>query len=130
MPDSAQFLFRYGWWRPLLSALGMGPSRASLDIGPDSLRVRFGWAFRAEIPLSSIAGAQLDDRWVGVIGVHGWAGRWIVNGAMSGIVTITIEPPATARASLFPVLLKEVRLSVEDREQLIAALAQRSRHRS
>jgi hypothetical protein len=57
------------------------------------------------------------------IGIHGWGGRWIVNGAASPMVAISIAPPARARVLGFPVSLRELRVSVDDPEALVAALS-------
>lgn len=40
--------------------------------------------------------AYRDRDMYGGIGVHGWRGRWLVNGAVSGIATLEIDPPARA----------------------------------
>jgi hypothetical protein len=53
-------------------------------------------------------------------GVHGLAGRWLVNGSSRGLVAVTIEPPARAFVVGFPVRLRVVTVSVEDPEGLIA----------
>jgi hypothetical protein len=90
--------------------------------GRDHLRVRMGFSFRAEIPLASITGVRPFSGLVGGIGVHGWRGRWLVNGAASGIVTIDIEPPARAKVLGVPVPLRTLQVSVESPEELIAAL--------
>jgi hypothetical protein len=56
------------------------------------------------------------------IGVHGWRGRWIVNGAASPMVAISIAPAARARMLGLPVSLRELRVSVDDPEALVAAV--------
>lgn len=84
-----------------------------------------GWSFRADIPLESMTGAQRYAGLVGGIGVHGWRGRWLVNGAASGLVTIDIDPPARARVSGVPVRLRTLRVSVEWPDEHVAALRRR-----
>jgi hypothetical protein len=122
MAPTQTFGFRYGVFRPLLSVLGGGPGVSSVELGADELRVRMGWWFSADIPRSSITGVSPYRGMVGGIGVHGWRGRWLVNGAAKGIVTIDIDPPARARVMGVPVRLRTLMVSVEAPEELIAAL--------
>jgi hypothetical protein len=119
---SRRFRIRYGALRPLLSIMGLGPSMSTLELDGDQLRVRMGWAFRSSIPLASITGARPDSRLVGGIGVHGWRGRWLVNGAASGIVAIDIDPPARAAVLGVPVRPRSLRVSVDEPEAFMAAL--------
>src|SRR5262245_22938450 len=108
------FALRYGTLRSLLSLLGLGPTFSSVDFDERELRVRMGWAFRTTVPRSSITAAVRDrDMWWG-IGVHGWAGRWLVNGSVAGIVTIRIEPPGRAWVLGWPVRLRELSVSLVD----------------
>ena len=117
----ASFNFRYGALRPLLSALGMGPAFSSIELDGETLRVRMGWAFRAAIPVHQITSVQPRQGLVGGIGVHGWRGRWLVNGATTGLVVITVGPPVRAWATGIPIQLRELTLSVEDPDALTAA---------
>lgn len=118
----ATFAFRYSGVTALMKVLGLGPGLSRIEVGADGVHVVMGWGFRARIPRSSIRGARLSDGRVGGIGVHGWGGRWLVNGSLDGIVDIDIDPPARAVAVGFPVKLRQLRVSVEDPEGLIAAL--------
>lgn len=123
MASSQTFPIRYGVFRPLLSVLGVGPRFSSVKIDGDHVRVRMGWSFQAEIPLRSITAAEPSRGFVGGIGAHGWRGRWLVNGAASGLVTLEIDPPARARVLGVPVRLRTLRVSVESPDELRAALA-------
>ena len=102
--------------------------------------------FRATIPMASIAAAErVPDKKPGSsMGVHGMRGRWLVNSAYTGLVRLTIEPHSTALMdprSALPegstaatgligrlflrtrtVKLKELTVSVDDPDALIAAL--------
>lgn len=118
---STKFAVRYGLFRPLLVVLGAGPSFADVALGSDHLEVRMGWGFRARIPRGSVRGVYRDRNMRGGIGVHGWRGRWLVNGAVSGIVTIEIDPPVRAWVLGFPIRLRMLHVSLEDPEALIAA---------
>ena len=123
MASVQTFRFRYGLFRPLLSVLGAGPAFSSVTLDDDRLRVRMGWTFRAEVPRRSIAGARPFHGMIGGIGVHGWRGVWLVNGAASGVVAIDIDPPGRARVLGVTVRLRTLQVSVESPDALIAALA-------
>ena len=123
MASPQTFPIRYGVFRPLLSVLGMGPRFSSVQVEGDRVRVRMGWSFQADIPRSSITGAEASTGFVGGIGVHGWRGQWLVNGAAKGLVTINIDPPARGRVLGVPVRLRTLRVSVESPDELLAVLA-------
>ena len=116
------FAFHYGWFRPLLVVMGMGPGFAGVGVGPNGISVRMGWAFRSQIPREAIRGLYSDRDMRGGIGVHGWRGRWLVNGAVTGIVTIEVDPPVRAWVVGFPIRLRMLHISVEDPERLVAAV--------
>lgn len=76
------------------------------------------------VPVSAVRRAQLfEGRLPLSIGVHGWRGRWLVNGSRRGLVTIEIEPPARARVIGFPVRLRRLDVSVDEPEALVASLS-------
>lgn len=122
-PVPERFAIRYGALRALLSALGLGPRHSGLALDRERLRVRMGWAFSATVARSQVRSARPSEGLVGGIGVHGWGGRWLVNGAASGLVTLEIEPPARAWVTGVPVKLRSLRVSVEDPDALLRALA-------
>ena len=109
--------------RVLMTPLGFGPRHSRLTLGPDDVAVRLGWAFRATVPRASITEAVERTERVLSLGAHGWRGRWLVNGANSGLVTITIDPPARARVLGVPVRLRELTVSVAVPSDLVGALA-------
>ncbi len=119
---STTFAFRYGLFRPLLAVTGLGPSFAEVALELDYVAVRMGWAFRSRILRGSIRRLYRDRDMHSGIGVHGWRGRWLVNGAVSGIVTLEIDPPARAWVVGFPIRLRMLHISLEDPAGLIAAL--------
>ncbi|HLN42319.1 MAG TPA: hypothetical protein VK215_07680 [Acidimicrobiales bacterium] len=123
MATSATFRFSYGVFRPLLSLLGMGPMFSRVELESGTLRVRMGWAFGASIPVHQITAVEPRSGLVGGIGVHGFRGRWLVNGATTGLVAITVDPPVRAAVIGFPVSLRVLTLSLEDPDALVAALA-------
>ena len=122
--QSQQFKFAYGGLRPLLSVMGLGPGLSRIEVRPDELVVKLGWGFRGSIPRASIQHAAEDANAPLSIGVHGWRGRWLVNGSMNGLVAIDIEPPARALVIGVPVKVRRLRVSAEDPAGLVAALGQ------
>ena len=121
MSPTRAFAFRYGVFRLLLSALGLGPAFSRVELADDTVTVRMGWAFRATIPRARITGCEARTGLVGGIGVHGWRGRWLVNGAATGLVTITVEPPVQAWV-VVPVHLSQLTVSLEDPDAFRSAL--------
>lgn len=128
--SSQRFRLRYGFWRPLLSVLGAGPAFSGVHLDEENMRIRMGWGFRATVPLAAIQSVRRSaNNWSG-IGVHGWAGWWLVNGSVAGIVRIEIDPPARARVLGVPVRLRILEASLEDPDGLVSALeGAPSRHR-
>ncbi|HEY5025529.1 MAG TPA: hypothetical protein VII76_11185 [Acidimicrobiales bacterium] len=122
MSPTGSFAFRYGALRPLLTVLGMGPGSSRVELEGDTLRVDMGWAFRAKIPVHQITGITPRTGLVGGIGVHGWRGRWLVNGATTGLVVISIDTGVRAWATGIPVRLHELTLSLEDPDAFSVAL--------
>ncbi|MDP2711202.1 MAG: hypothetical protein Q8O56_08275 [Solirubrobacteraceae bacterium] len=119
--DGTRIPIRFGRWKPLLVALGVTPGRSFLDVDPVRVRVRMSWGFRADVPRSSIRSARHAGSALS-IGVHGWGGRWLVNGASGPLVALAIDPPARARTLGVPLRLRELTVSVDDPDAVIAAL--------
>ena len=120
---TGRFELRYGVFRPVLVLLGMGRRHTFVEVGPDEVRAQMGWAFRARIPREHVVSAHRDRdlRWG--IGVHGWRGRWLVNGSVTGIVTVEIDPPAAARVVGWPVRLRTLHVSMRDPDDFLGACA-------
>ena len=109
---------RYGNpWRWLLTVLLLPARSAYLRLDGDIVKVRMGWAFRAKFPRADVAEVT-KHRPVVSIGVHGWKGRWLVNGAHRPIAVIRLSQPARARVIGFPITLRELLVSVDDRDVL------------
>ena len=114
---------RFGRLRALFAILGLPGRWCYLELGPDVVSVRMGWAFRSAVRRHSIV-AITHGANVLSIGVHGWCGRWIINGAAGPIVALTIDPVARGRLIGWPVRVRELRVSVDDPAALIAMFAQ------
>ena len=113
----------YGAITPLLNVTGLPQRRAWVEVDGDEVRVRMSWGFSADIPRSAVRSVR---PWSGrrplSIGVHGWRGRWLVNGSRDGLVVVEIDPPQRARVAGVPVSLRELIVSVEHPDALVAAL--------
>jgi len=125
VPDQRFDISYAAWVRPLLTVLGAGPAFSSVVVGEHEVRVRMGWAFRAEFPRTAISGGAADTRAVLGWGVHGWGGRWLVNGSASGVVAVRLDPAQPARVlGVVPVRLRELRVSLTDPDAFLRAIDQ------
>jgi hypothetical protein len=102
--------------------LGLGPATSGVWVGRDLIRVQMGWGFRAEIPCRAVREIGPDDGAVGGWGVHGWRGRWLVNGSSAGLVRLQIEPEVRAWVLGIPVRLRTLRLSLVAPQELTRML--------
>jgi hypothetical protein len=93
-----------------------------VEVEGDHVAVRMAWGFTAKFPRSAVVSATEYNRKPLSRGVHGWAGRWLVNGSGEGIVNIGLEPSQRGYVMAFPVRLRNLLVSVEDPAGLIAAL--------
>jgi hypothetical protein len=103
--------------------MGLGPRFSDVTADDQRLVVRMGWGFRARLPRSAIASAERTRGLVGGIGVHGWHGRWLVNGAATGLVMIRFDPSQRARVMGFPVRLRALYLSLEEPDRFVSQIA-------
>jgi hypothetical protein len=111
----------------LSRVLLLSPSDSYVEIAGDRVAARMGWAFRAAFERARVrAASSLGKRIPLTRGVHGWAGRWLVNGAGEAIVSIDLEPPQRAYVLGVPVRLRQLQVSVDDPAALIAALRESS----
>jgi len=122
--DSKRFEIAYtGINRTLMKVLGVGPGRGYVIVTPDDLIVKMGWSFSGAIPRSRITSAEESTKPGGYgWGVHGWNGKWVVNGSDSGIVKIEIDPATTVRTLIFPINPHVLYISFEDPTGFLAAL--------
>lgn len=110
------------WYRILSSALFLPPSSSYLEVKGEEIHVQMSWAFRSRFPKSAIASATENNGRPLSRGVHGFAGRWLVNGSGQGILTIDLVPTQRGYVLGFPVRLRQLMVSVEEPAALAAAL--------
>jgi len=108
--------------RVLIGILGMGPAHSAVHVDTDTVHVRMGVGFSARIDRASIRSADHDDKPVTGWGVHGWRGKWLVNGSSRGLVRIAIDPAARARMLGLPITVRLLRISLVDPDGLLAEL--------
>ena len=113
-------------FRDLAKMLFLSPDQSHVDVADDLVHVRLAWAFRATFPRSSVASTSPHLKRPLSRGVHGFAGRWLVNGAGDGIVDLCFEPTQRAYVVGWPVSLRHLLLSVDDPNGLADALRRRA----
>jgi hypothetical protein len=114
------------WYAVLSSALLLPPAKAYVEIDAEQVRVRMGWAFRSRFPKTAVALAEATPERPLSRGVHGFAGKWLVNGAGRGMLTIRLTPDQRGYVMGFPVSLRQLMLSVAEPSALAAALMERA----
>jgi hypothetical protein len=123
MNRSARFPIRFEpWYRVFSSLVFLPPSGAWVDVGDDEVECRMGWAFRARFPRAAVKSVGRASRAPLSRGVHGFAGRWLVNGAGAPIVSVELAEPQRAWVLGIPVRLRELQVSVDDPDALAARL--------
>lgn len=85
-----------------------------------------GWAFRACFPQSAVTKTARTEKRPLSRGVHGFAGRWLVNGSGDGILAIDLAPPQRGRVLGIPVRLRQLLVSVDEPESLADRLSRRT----
>jgi len=108
-------------WSWLLTILLLPRRFSYIEIDGDTIRVRMAWAFRARFGRGDISGVT-SKGFVLSVGVHGWRGRWLVNGAHRPIARIAFALPVRARVLGIGVQLRELLVSVDDVAELQRAL--------
>ncbi len=106
----------------VMTPLGAGRRFAHIDVSDTEVDVRLGWTFSSRFPRSSVTGAATTPRRTISRGAHGWRGKWLVNGAGTGLVTITLDPPARGWVTGVPVKVRELTVSADAPDDLVAAL--------
>ena len=106
-----------------MGMVGMMPSRCYVDVDDTHLRVRMGMWFELDTERTVVRSVAPDHGRVLGWGVHGWRGQWLVNGSASGLVRIELEPSVRAWMGPAPLRVRVLRVSVDDPDGLVAALA-------
>ena len=118
-----RFPIRFDMWYGILSsALFLPPSSSYIEVDSEQVHVRMGWAFRSSFPRAAVASAAETHERPLSRGVHGFAGRWLVNGSGQGILTIDLTPSQRGYVMGFPVRLRKLMVSVAEPAALAAAL--------
>ena len=110
------------WYGVFSSFLGLPPSTAYLELDGAQVEVRMGWAFRSRFPRSAVSSTSTLDIRPLSRGVHGFGGRWLVNGSGRGILSIRVNPGQRAYVMGVPVRLRELLVSVTESHVLAAVL--------
>jgi hypothetical protein len=108
-------------WSWLLTLCGLPRGFSYIEIDGDTIKVRMSYAFRLRFTRGDIS-AVTTHRPVVSIGVHGFRGRWLVNGANRPSAAVAVALPVRARVLGFPVRLRELLVSVGDVAELQRAL--------
>lgn len=119
----ARFPIRFTGANRAMAVLGVSRRNSAVTVDETSVEVRMGWFFRSRVLRSSIQAVAEHHGRVWGWGVHGWRGRWLVNGSSSGLVRVAIDPPAGARVLGLPVTLRQLTVAVDDPAGLVATLA-------
>jgi len=104
-------------WAWLLTIVLLTRRFSYIEVDGGTIRVRMGWAFRSRFTRGDISSVT-SNRTVMSIGVHGWRGRWLVNGAHRPIARITFSLPVRARVLGVAVEVRELLVSVDDVAEL------------
>lgn len=114
---------------PLLAMTASLPG--SVEVADGEVRVRLGAAFRVTFPRASVGRAEVKPApkrlswrgWGLGIGAHGYAGRWLVNTSMRGLVEIDLTVPARARLLGVPVKVRSLCVSMAVPDELVEELS-------
>ncbi len=111
-------------WRPVLVLHGATRANSYVEVSESSITARLGWN-KIEIPRQEIEWARSDawPWWRGVGWMPTLRGGLGVIGAKGPIVRIHLRRPRLTLLSILPIQLRDVYVSVDDPEGLIAALA-------
>jgi hypothetical protein len=120
---SPRFAISFDSWFKAVSAVAfLPPAQAYVTLEGSTVEVRMGWAFGATFERSAIQALRGVGGTVLNRGVHGIAGRWLVNGSARGLVTMQLEPAQRARVIAFPLKVHELTVSLDDPVAFAAAL--------
>ena len=112
------------WYGYLSTALFLPPSSSYVEITEEDVLVQMGWAFQCRFPRTAVSLTTVANESPLSRGVHGFAGRWLVNGSGQGIVNIHLTPAQRGYVMGFPVRMRHLMVSVAEPSALAAALTQ------
>ena len=118
-----RFPIRFSGPGRAMVVLGLTRRASAVDLTDDAINVRMAWAFRASAPRTVVASAARSRRFVLDRGVHGWFGRWLVNGSGKGLVRLDFDPPMPGHLGPLPIRVRVLWVSLEDPDGFLAALA-------
>ena len=125
-PAPLRFPIRFGRiYRVFSSAFLLSPEDSYVEVEGYAAHVKMGWGFSATFPLSAVISAKRHDGRPMSRGIHGFAGKWLVNGSGDGILVIDLDPTQKARVLGIPVKLRQLAVTVDEPD----ALAERRRGR-
>ena len=119
---AARFPISFSKPNRAMALVGLTPHNSWVDLGDGTITVHMGWAFHLTAARAAIRSVAPDHDRVGGWGVHGWRGRWLVNGTSRGLVRIGFDPAVRAWVMGFPISVHTLRVSVVDPDALCAAL--------
>ena len=111
------------WYRVLSSMVLLPPKDAYVRVLADRVEVKMGWAFSAAFPVSAVTKTSPLREHPLSRGVHGFAGRWLVNGSGDRILVIDLAPGQRARVLGVGVKLRQLMVSIDDPVGLAARLS-------
>ena len=118
-----RFPIRFDEWYGVLSRmLFISPAASYVEVDSQQVRVQMSWAFRACFPRAAVVSAVKTTERPLSRGVHGFAGRWLVNGSGQGILTIDLIPIQRGYVMGFPVRIQQLLVSVTEPEALTVIL--------
>jgi hypothetical protein len=124
--EPQRFPIRFDEWYGVLSrVLFLPPAGSYVEVDSQQVRVQMSWAFRSCFPREAVVSAEETTERPLSRGVHGFAGRWLVNGSGQGILSINLIPDQLGYVMGFPVRLQQLMVSVTSPEALAVALRNR-----
>lgn len=112
------------WCRPILIFYGAIGRSSYVEVSTEKLLVRMGW-YKLEVPRSEIEWVRRDRwSWWRGVGFRGsLRGNVCALGALDPIVRVHLRRPRLTVLSVLPTQLRDLYISPEDPDGLIAALA-------
>ena len=118
-----RFPIRFDEWYGVLSrVLFLSPIDSYVEVDSQQVRIQMSWAFRACFPRAAVVSAVNTTERPLSRGVHGFAGRWLVNGSGQRILTIDLIPSQRGYVMGFPVRIQQLLVSVTEPEALTVIL--------